>query len=125
MLEAGTLEAASASALGNGDVFQSGGVLRANVATGLKLAARYTQNGGTLHVVLGSATQGQVVVLSDVTLGGALTVSFANGYTPTAGTVLNILTSGSLHGRFTTITVNGRTVTPIYTSTGVQLRIDA
>ncbi len=125
VLEAGTLEAASASALGNGDVFQSGGVLRANVATGLKLAARYTQNGGTLHVVLGSATQGQVVVLSDVTLGGALTVSFANGYTPTAGTVLNILTSGSLHGRFTTITVNGRTVTPIYTSTGVQLRIDA
>lgn len=125
VLEAGTLEGTSATAFGRGDVYQSGGVLRVNVASTLNLAARYTQTGGTLQLVLGSASLGQLAVASDVTLGGALTVSFANGYTPAVGTVLNIISGGAVHGRFTSVTVNGRTVTPIYTSTGVQLRIDA
>jgi len=125
VLQAGTLEATSASAFGGGDVYQSGGVLRANVATKLNLAARYTQTGGTLQLVLGSATAGQLAVAKEVSLGGALSVNFANGYTPAVGTVLNIITGSALHGQFTSVTVNGRKVTPVYTSTGVQLRVDA
>lgn len=50
----------------------------------------------------------------DARLGGALT-----------GTVLNLITGSEIHSRFSSVTVNGRTVTPIYTSTGVQLRVDA
>lgn len=125
VLEAGTLEATSATAFGTGDVYQSGGVLRANVANTLTLGARYTQTGGTLQLVLGSATLGQLTVARDVTLGGALSVRFANGYTPAVGTVLNIITGSAIHGKFTSVTVNGRSVTPIYTNTGVQLRVDA
>jgi autotransporter-associated beta strand protein len=125
VLQAGTLEGTSAKAFGNGDVYQSGGVLRVNVANTLNLAARYTQTGGTLQLVLGSASLGQLTVASDVTLGGALTVSFANGYTPAVGTVLNVISGSAIHGQFTSVSVNGRKVTPLYTSTGVQLRVDA
>lgn len=125
VLETGTLEATSNTALGRGDVYQSGGVLRINVPAKLSLAARYTQTGGTLQLVLGSASLGQLAVVGDVTLGGALTVSFANGYTPAVGTVLSVISGSEIHGRFSSVTVNGRTVTPIYTGTGVQLRVDA
>jgi autotransporter-associated beta strand protein len=125
VLEAGTLEATSATAFGTGDVYQSGGTLRANVANALTLGARYTQTSGTLQLVLSSATAGQLTVAKDVTLGGALNVSFANGYTPAVGTVLNIITGSAIHGKFSSVTVNGRSVTPTYTSTGVQLRVDA
>jgi autotransporter-associated beta strand protein len=125
VLEAGTLEATSATAFGTGDVYQSGGVLRANVANTLTLSARYTQTGGTLQLVLGSASLNQLTVARDVTLGGALSVSFAKGYTPAVGTVLSIITGSAIHGKFTSITVSGRSVTPIYTSAGVQLRVDA
>jgi autotransporter-associated beta strand protein len=125
VLEAGTLESTSATAFGTGDVYQSGGVLRVNVANTLTLAARYTQTGGTLQLVLHNASLGQLTVASDVTLGGALSVSFANGYTPAVGTVLNIITGSAIHGKFTSVTVNGRSVTPVYSSTGVQLRVDA
>ncbi len=125
VLEGGTLEATSTSALGVGDVYQSGGVLRVNVASKLSLAARYTQTGGTLELVLGSATAGQLAVAKEVTLGGTLNVSFANGYAPAAGTVLDIITGAAIHGKFTSVSVNGRKVTPIYTGTGVQLRVDA
>jgi len=125
VLEVGTLEATSAMAFGTGDVYQSGGVLRANVANALTLGARYTQTGGTLQLVLSSATLGQLTVAKDVTLGGALSVSFAKGYTPAVGTVLNIITGSAIHGKFTSVTINGRSVTPIYTNTGVQLRVDA
>jgi autotransporter-associated beta strand protein len=125
VLEAGTLEATSASAFGTGDVYQSGGTLRANVPSKLNLAARFTQTGGKLELVMGSASLGQLTVARDVTLGGTLSVSFASGYTPAVGTLLNIITGNTIHGRFNSVTVNGRTVTPIYTDTGVQLRVDA
>jgi autotransporter-associated beta strand protein len=125
VLEAGTLEATSATAFGTGDVYQSGGVLRANVANALTLGARYTQTGGTLQLVLSSASLGQMTVARDVTLGGALSVSFANGYTPAVGTLLNIITGSAIHGKFTSVSVNGHSVTPIYTSIGVLLRVDA
>lgn len=55
----------------------------------------------------------------------ALTLSLANGYTPAVGTVLNLITGREVHGRFSGMTVYGRSVTPIYTGTSVQLRVDA
>jgi len=124
-LQAGTLVGASANAFGSGDVYQSGGTLRIQAATSLSMAARYTQTAGTLDVVMGSATLGQLSVAGDVTLGGTLTVSFSNGYTPSVGTVLHVLSGNAIHGRFTSVSVKGRTVSTIYTDTGLQIRIDA
>jgi autotransporter-associated beta strand protein len=125
LLEAGTLVGTSASAFGSGDVFQSGGTLRIDTPSKLSMAARYTQTGGTLQLVMASASLGQLAVASDVTLAGALKVSLPSSYKPAVGTLLNVLTAGNLHGRFTSVTLDGYTVTPVYTSTGVQLRIDA
>ena len=125
LLEAGTLVGTSATAFGSGDVFQSGGTLRIDTPSKLSLAARYTQTGGTLQLVMAGASLGQLAVASDVTLAGVLKVSLPSSYKPAVGTLLNVLTAGNLHGRFTSVTLDGYTVTPIYTSTGVQLRIDA
>jgi autotransporter-associated beta strand protein len=125
LLEAGTLVGTSASAFGSGDVFQSGGTLRIDTPSQLAMAARYTQTGGTLQLVMGGASLGQLAVASDVTLAGALKVSFPSSYKPVVGTLLNVLTGSNVHGRFTSVTVDGYTATPIYTRTGVQLRIDA
>jgi len=125
LLEAGTLEGTSPTAFGNGDVFQSGGTLRINSPSQLNLAARYTQTGGTLQLVMGSASLGQLVVASDVTLAGTLKVSLPSSYKPAVGTLLNVLTGSNVHGHFSSVTVDGYSVTPVYTRTGVQLRIDA
>ncbi len=123
VIEAGTLEGTSATAFGTGDVFQSGGVLRINPASQLTMAARYTQTGGTLQLVLGSASQVPLTVTGDATLNGTLDIRFSAGYQPAVGTVLTVLNAGKLHGAFSSITVNGRTVTPVYTASQIQLRI--
>lgn len=123
VLEAGTLEGTSATAFGSGDVFQSGGVLRIRPASQLNLAARYTQTGGTLQLVLGSASQIPLAVVSDATLGGTLNIRFATGYQPAVGTLLTVLSAGRVHGTFSSITVDGHTVTPVYLGNQVQLRI--
>jgi autotransporter-associated beta strand protein len=125
VIEAGTLEGTSATAFGTGDVFQSGGVLRISPASQLTMAARYTQTGGTLQLVLGSASQVPLTVTGDATLNGTLDIRFSAGYQPAVGTVLTVLNAGKLHGAFSSITVNGRTVTPVYTASQVQLRITA
>jgi len=50
---------------------------------------------------------------------------FQNGYKPAAGATLKVITAGSLKGKFETITVEGYTVTPTYTDTGLELRLGA
>lgn len=123
VLEAGTLEGTSATAFGSGDVFQSGGILRIRPVSQLTLATRYTQTGGTLQLVLGNANQIPLAVASDATLGGALNIRFAPGYQPAVGTLLTVISAGRVHGTFSSIMVDGHTVSPVYTGNQVQLRI--
>lgn len=123
VLEAGTLEGTSATAFGSGDVFQSGGILRIRPVSQLTLATRYTQTGGTLQLVLGNANQIPLAVASDATLGGALNIRFALGYQPAVGTLLTVISAGRVHGTFSSIMVDGHTVSPVYTGNQVQLRI--
>ena len=56
--------------------------------------------------------------------GGSLKVTFQNGYKPAAGDTLNVIGASSLKGKFDTITVDGFKVTPTYTATGLQLKLD-
>ena len=49
---------------------------------------------------------------------------FQNGYKPAAGDTLNVIAAASLKGKFDSITVDGFKVTPTYTETGLQLRLD-
>ncbi|MYM26371.1 phosphatase PAP2 family protein [Duganella sp. FT135W] len=129
-LTAGTLQGDSVSAFGAGDVYNSGGTLVANAPAALKLAGKYTQLSGStiLELDLGGAaagSAGSLTVTGVATIGGGtLRIKFANGYKPKAGEVLNVITAGSLKGKFNSITVDGfSTVTPAYSSTGLTLTL--
>lgn len=126
VLSAGTLQAASAGALGAGDVYVAGGRLVAEAATTVAVGGAYTQLAGTtLDVLVGSTTAARVKVTGNATIvGGTLAVRFASGVKPAVGDTLQVITAGKLAGKFTTITVDGYKVTPTYTATGLQLRID-
>jgi autotransporter-associated beta strand protein len=129
-LSAGTLQGDSVAAFGAGDVYNSGGTLVANAPSALKLAGKYTQLAGstTLELDIGAAaagSQGTLAVGGTATIaGGTLRIKFANGYKPKAGDVLNVISAGSLKGKFTTITVDGfTTVTANYSATGLTLTL--
>lgn len=124
-LEAGTLEGLSATAFGAGDVYVGGGTLVSNGPAALTLAGNYTQlTGSTLQLNLGSAQQGRISVGKLATIGGGtLHITFQNGYKPAAGTTITVLNAGTLKGKFTTIAVDGLTVTASYTDTALQLLV--
>lgn len=123
---AGTLLAASATALGRGDVYLGGGSLASQAPTALTLAGAYTQlSGTTLVLEIGSGGAGRLVVGGTATLaGGTLHVRFAPGSAPSVGDTLQVISCGNLRGRFTTVTVEGFKATPTYSAAGVLLRID-
>lgn len=127
-VEGGTLEALSATAFGTGEVYVAGGATVVNNTAGtLALAKQYTQlTGATLEMRLGAITHGHLSVTNTVTIGGGtLKIVFQNGYKPAVGTTLTVITTGSLKGKFETISVEGFTVTPTYTETGLKLVLGA
>lgn len=126
-LEAGTLEALSSTAFGTGDVHVAGGAtVIVNAPAALSVGGKYTQlSGATLELRVG-ASQGQLNATGTVTIGGgALRIKFADGYKPAAGTTITVISAGSLTGKFDNITVDGFTVTPVYSDKGLQLRLSA
>lgn len=127
-VSAGTLVAASATALGKGDVYVDGGTLVCQAAATTQVAGAYTQlAAGTLQLALGGAGAGagRLAVAGTMTIvGGTLAVTFGAGATPAVGDTLDVITAGSLKGTFTTITVAGFKVTPTYGPTGLLLHID-
>ena len=123
LLLEGTLAAASSTALGTGDVYLQGGTLA--VTSPLQLGGNYTQQGGsTLQLQLGSASAGRLTIGGKATLAGTLEVQSSSGYRPAVGDTLQLLHSAQRHGTFSTVTASGYQVTPLYTATGVQLRVD-
>ena len=124
---AGVLQAASATALGKGDVYLGGGTLVCQAATALTISGAFTQLADTtLALDIGGGGAGRLSVGGTVTLaGGALSVSFKPGFAPAVGDTLNVISAGALHGSFTTIAVEGFKVTPTYTANGLLLHIDA
>jgi autotransporter-associated beta strand protein len=126
-LDVGTLEGDSATAFGAGDVYVGGGTLVSNAAGVLTIHGNYTQlANGTLDLKLGSGQQGRFAATGTMTIaGGTLHVEFQNGYKPGIGDTISVVSAASLNGKFTTITVDGFSVTPTYTSTGLQLLLGA
>jgi len=125
-LQAGTLVAASTSALGTGDVYVSGGTLRSDPDGFLAVPGAFTlRGGGTLEVAIRAAGQGTVVVDGTAVLdGGTLHVTFPGAYRPAAGEKIWVLVAGGLNGRFSAVTADGfARVNPVYRSDGVQLEL--
>lgn len=126
-LVAGTLQADSASAFGQGNVYVGGGTLVCNADSMVKMAGAYTQLSGTrLQMNIGGNGAGRLAVKGVAALDGTLNVTFKAGAAPSVGDVLTLVSSGALIGKFSAITVPaGFKVTPTYTATELSLRIDA
>ncbi|WP_426192485.1 phosphatase PAP2 family protein [Massilia sp. DWR3-1-1] len=125
-IDAGTLEALSTTAFGKGDLYVAGGAsVISNAAGVLVVGGKYTQlSGAALTLRLGAAQQGRLSVAGAVTIGGgSLRISFQDGVKPAVGDTLVVISAASLKGKFDTITVDGFSVTPSYTETGLQLRL--
>ena len=122
----GTLAGASASAFGKGDVYVSGGTVQIAAPATLNVSGKYTQlANGNLELALGSGSRGRLAVSGALTIiGGNLHVTLANGYQPSVGDTLNVITAGSISGKFTSISVDGFKATAIYSGSSVQVRID-
>jgi autotransporter-associated beta strand protein len=124
-VQAGVLEADSATALGVGDVYVSGGTLASNAPGMLNVFGRFTQLApGTLELNVSRDGAGRLNVGGDVTLvGGSLHVKLKPGFRPPLGRIINIIDCrGGLRGRFDSVTVDGFRVTPFYTPNGLFLR---
>jgi autotransporter-associated beta strand protein len=128
VLEGGALEAGSAAALGAGDVYLSAGKLVSAGPAALHVGGQLTvRSGATVRLVLAGGDAGRIAATDTVTLdGGTLSVGFAStGDRPVVGDTLQVITAGARQGTFASVAVDGFTrVTPIYTATGVQIRID-
>jgi autotransporter-associated beta strand protein len=124
-LEAGTLEGLTATAFGAGDVYVSGGTLRSNAPAGVTLSRNYAQlAGATLELRAGSGQQGRLAVTGTMTIvGGALHVTFADGYKPAAGDTISLISAASLKGKFDSIAVDGFKATAAYSDTGLKLTL--
>ena len=126
-IQAGVLEADSATALGRGAVYVSGGTLVSNAPSALDIDGDYTQLAGTtLELNIGKDGAGRLDVRGDITLvGGTLHVKFAPGHQPAAGSVIRVINGhDELRGRFESITVDGFEATPFYFRGGLLLRIN-
>jgi len=130
VLKAGVLSADSASALGKGDVYLSGGTLVSNApAAPVAIGGRFSQRtSAALQVMLGNAGAGRLVAAGPVAIedGATLNVKFAPGYTVKAGDTLQVLTSStSLAGRYGTVTVDGFSkISASYSGTTLTIKIE-
>lgn len=128
-VDAGTLSAESASALGKGDVYLAGGTLASKAAAPLGIAGRFSQRSAAgLQMQVGSNGAGKLTVTGDVAIesGATLTVKFAAGFTPKAGDTIELIsTTGQLAGRYGTFTVDGFSkITPSYANNKLSVRLD-
>lgn len=128
-LDAGTLSAEGASALGKGDVYLAGGTLVSKPAAPLGIAGRFSQRSAAgLQLQMGANGAGSLAVTGNVAIeaGAKLVVKFATGYTPKAGDTLDLIsTAGQLAGRYGSVTVDGFTkLTTTYSNNKLSVRLD-
>ncbi|MFJ2901639.1 phosphatase PAP2 family protein [Streptomyces sp. NPDC087212] len=124
-VEAGTLVAASAHALGHGDVRVTGGTLR--LARAVRVHGVYAQEKATLELTLRSGRTPALEVTRRVVLGqgGVLTLRLDAERPPAAGAVLRVLSAPALRGRFDRVEVNSDRLraVPVYTADGLSVRL--
>lgn len=98
----GVLAVGSLHALGTGDVTVHGGTLQtANGPRTIAVGGNYLQDGGTLRLQIGGPVAGTdselLAVTGGATLGGTLSLVQINGFTPTPGQRVTIITVDNGH----------------------------
>ncbi|MEU5155862.1 phosphatase PAP2 family protein [Glycomyces sp. NPDC021274] len=126
-LQAGTLRAASANALGKGGVTLTGGTLA--VDTGQLEVRALAQSNATLQVLLNDGDEPALDVDKKVTLGAGavLRVTLDPQRPPTPGVDLPVIKAQEVKGTFAEIVLDvpGYTATAEYEKKRVKVRIDA
>jgi autotransporter-associated beta strand protein len=127
-LQQGTLRAASANALGKGDVAVTGGTLAIDAAQ-LELRGKYDQSNATLRVVLNDEGEPALDVAKQVALGSGavLRITLDPQRPPTAGVELPVVKAKQVSGTFAEVVLDvpGYTATVAYERKRVSVRIDA
>ncbi|WP_234538090.1 phosphatase PAP2 family protein [Streptomyces shenzhenensis] len=125
VLAAGTLVAASADALGRGDVRISDGTLR--VTDELFVRGTYTQDAGTLEVTLAKGRRAPLTVkhLAVLGRGSTLSLNLDTERPPAAGSTLPVVGAPRLRGQFAAVELNSATLraVPVYTADGLSVRL--
>jgi len=117
LVEAGTLEAASASAFGSGDLYLSDGTVVVD-ADGALSVANFTQDAGTLELVM-DGDSAQIAAADTVYIsGGSLELDMGDT-TLASGTQYTLITGGQVAGEFASVSAGSASVTLKYTDTSV------
>jgi autotransporter-associated beta strand protein len=129
VVNGGVLNGSVANAFGSGDVYVAGGGIKiAASQKAVLVLGKYTQlKDTTLELDIDGNGGGQLQVGDKLTVvGGALHVTFVNGYTPKVGDTITLITGpGNALNHFSSVTVDGFQATPTYTDTGVSVRLTA
>ncbi|MER6183813.1 phosphatase PAP2 family protein [Streptomyces sp. NPDC001652] len=123
----GVLSAASAHALGHGDVRVSGGTLRVATKSSVQIHGTYAQESSTLDVTLRSGRGPALEVTRRAVLGAGsvLSLRLDADKPPAAGSVVRVLDAAGLRGRFDRVELNSGTLraVPVYTAEGLSVRL--
>lgn len=127
VLADGYLVAASAHALGHGDVRVLGGTLRVATTSSVQIHGTYTQESAALEVTLRSDRGPAVEVTRRAVLGrgSVLSLRLDTERPPAAGSCVRVLGAPRLRGQFDRVELNSDTLraVPVYTTEGLSVRL--
>jgi autotransporter-associated beta strand protein len=127
VLADGVLVAASAHALGHGDVRVQGGTLRVPGRSTVQIHGTYTQEASVLEVTLRSGRGPALEVTRRAVLGrrSVLSLRLDAEKPPAAGSTVRVLDAPVLRGQFDRIELNSDTLraVPVYTAEGLSVRL--
>ncbi|MEW2560521.1 phosphatase PAP2 family protein [Streptomyces griseorubiginosus] len=126
VLQEGTLVAASAHALGHGDVRVRGGKLTL-ADRSLQVHGTYTQDSAALELTLRSGQEPVLEVTRRAVLGkgSVLRLTLDAKKPPKAGERVRVLAASALRGQFDRVELNSGTLraVPVYTAEGLSVRL--
>jgi autotransporter-associated beta strand protein len=123
----GALEADSATAFGNGDVYIGAGSAIVGAASPVTVAGRLTMlPNTTLELDLNGNGGGQLKVGGQLTIAGStLHVKFANGFRPKVGDTIRLIQGAAGNQQFATVSVDGFKATSNYQNGIVSIHLDS
>ncbi|WP_328500052.1 phosphatase PAP2 family protein [Streptomyces sp. NBC_00457] len=127
VLADGVLVAASAHALGHGEVRVTGGTLRVATRSTVKIHGTYAQESAALEVTLRSGRGPALEVTRRAVLGkgSSLSLRLDADKPPAAGSTVRVIGAPVLRGQFDRIELNSDTLraVPVYTADGLSVRL--
>ncbi|MEU6253768.1 phosphatase PAP2 family protein [Streptomyces sp. NPDC047043] len=127
VLKEGVLAAASAHALGHGDVRVSGGTLRVATKSSVQIHGTYAQESSVLEATLRSGRGPALEVTRRAVLGSGsvLSLRLDADKPPAAGSTVRVLAAQGLRGQFDRVELNSDTLraVPVYTTEGLSVRL--